>query len=211
VLRSAGCGDTAGGPDAGLCALVKPLLQRLAAGGRPPPEPVRRRLIRNSERGENAKVDALLSRYALLEIRINPESRVKLLRGPSKAELTAGRESPFLIRIVNEAGVTAPLRLSSPNLLPAGGPAGREQWLTARPIVFPGARRERLSGAPLEYVLLTLTTRETGLREATLAFDVGQGTQDLGFRGETSLLFRCLPGGATAVHGGSPARNRLSQ
>ena len=46
-----------------------------------------------------------------------------------------------------------------------------------------------LSGARLEYVPLRLTPHESGKREATLKFDVGQGTQDLGFRAEVPVLF----------------------
>ncbi len=48
-----------------------------------------------------------------------------------------------------------------------------------------------LSGAVLEYRILSLYSRDVGPREATLAFDVGQGTQDLGFRAEIALLFEC--------------------
>jgi hypothetical protein len=34
-----------------------------------------------------------------------------------------------------------------------------------------------------------LRTRQSGKREATFQFDVGQGTQDLGFRAEVPILF----------------------
>ena len=51
----------------------------------------------------------------------------------------------------------------------------------------------RLSGLPLEYRVIELFSRDTGKREAKLAFDVGQGTQDLGFRNEVNLLFDCRP------------------
>jgi hypothetical protein len=50
-----------------------------------------------------------------------------------------------------------------------------------------------LSGASLEYRIVNLYSRDEGRREATLAFDVGQGTQDLGFRAEAALLFDCAP------------------
>ena len=50
-----------------------------------------------------------------------------------------------------------------------------------------------LSGQPVEYVLLRLTARQAGKREATLMFDVGQGTQDLGFRNEVPILFTVRP------------------
>jgi len=38
-------------------------------------------------------------------------------------------------------------------------------------------------------VVLHLIGREAGKREATLQFNVGQGTQDLGFRAEVPVLF----------------------
>ena len=41
----------------------------------------------------------------------------------------------------------------------------------------------------MEYLLLRLQAHEWGKREATLIFDVGQGTQDLGFRAEVPILF----------------------
>ena len=50
-----------------------------------------------------------------------------------------------------------------------------------------------LSGLEVEYRLLELYSRDAGRREAKLAFDVGQGTQDLGFRNELNVLFKCLP------------------
>ena len=50
-----------------------------------------------------------------------------------------------------------------------------------------------LSGLEVEYRVLELYSRDAGRREARLAFDVGQGTQDLGFRNEINVLFRCLP------------------
>ncbi len=50
-----------------------------------------------------------------------------------------------------------------------------------------------LSGLKLEYRLLDLYSRDVGRREAKLLFDVGQGTQDLGFRNEVNMLFNCEP------------------
>ena len=50
-----------------------------------------------------------------------------------------------------------------------------------------------LSGLELEYRIIQLFSRDAGKRDAELSFDVGQGTQDLGFRNEVSLLFDCQP------------------
>ena len=53
--------------------------------------------------------------------------------------------------------------------------------------------RKELSGLKLEYRILQLYSRDAGKREAKLSFNVGQGTQDLGFRNEVDILFNCLP------------------
>ena len=50
-----------------------------------------------------------------------------------------------------------------------------------------------LSGLRVEYALALIYSSEAGKREATIGFDVGQGTQDLGFRGEVPVLFDVRP------------------
>jgi hypothetical protein len=50
-----------------------------------------------------------------------------------------------------------------------------------------------LSGLKVEYALALIHSSEAGKREATLAFDVGQGSQDLGFRAEVPILFDIRP------------------
>ena len=52
---------------------------------------------------------------------------------------------------------------------------------------------EGLSGLLLEYRVLQIHSREAGKREAKLIFDVGQGSQDLGFRNELNVLFESAP------------------
>jgi hypothetical protein len=50
-----------------------------------------------------------------------------------------------------------------------------------------------LSGLAAEYALALIYSSEAGLREATIGFEIGQGSQDLGFRGETPVLFDIRP------------------
>ena len=74
--------------------------------------------------------------------------------------------------------------------------------------------RARLSGLPVEYALLQVYSRDAGQRSATIGFDVGQGTQDIGFRNDLDVVFTALPvhhvkrprtGRArTSNHGGVP-------
>ena len=50
-----------------------------------------------------------------------------------------------------------------------------------------------LSGLGLEYRIVQIHSRDAGKREAKISFNVGQGTQDLGFRSEVDILFTCDP------------------
>lgn len=151
-------------------------------------------------------IQRVLDRRCLAGVNINPESRVKVARGEAPATLVEHGWRVFLIKVHNEAGVTAPLRVSSPNAAPlvvrsSGSPAPQksvtpadvpDRWLElatfdAQPL------NKSLSGLLVEYRIVQLYSRERGKREATLAFDVGQGTQDLGFRNEIAVLFKCEP------------------
>src|SRR5258708_33022615 len=49
---------------------------------------------------------------------INAESRVKVQPGPAKPELVEAGARIFLVKVINKAGVTAPLVAESPNALP---------------------------------------------------------------------------------------------
>jgi hypothetical protein len=129
-----------------------------------------------------AQVQKLFDPHCLAGININPESRVKAARGALPAELVRDRETTMLIKVHNEGGVTHGLAVSGPQVR-TGKKDDRERWLEVK------VAGRKLSGSRLEYVLVRLTAHEAGKREATLKFDVGQGTQDLGFRAEVPILF----------------------
>ncbi|HEY6226523.1 MAG TPA: hypothetical protein VI282_05305, partial [Verrucomicrobiae bacterium] len=154
------------------------------------------------------KVEALLDKHALVEVNINPESRVKVARGKASAELVQGGWRAFLVKVVNEAGVTAELRAYSPqakSVFEGGafrnasdrqfnkGPRNAaDLWLDLDMLNKQPLNRN-LSGVDLEYRIVQLYSRDPGKREAKLMFDVGQGTQDLGFRNEVDILFDAKP------------------
>jgi hypothetical protein len=133
------------------------------------------------------EVQRLLDAHCLLAVTINPESRVKAARGPLAAELREGEERVVLVKVQNDGGVTHALAVSGSELLTDAKPA-EGRWLEAA-VVADAPFARKLSGRRLEYVALRLTAREAGKREATFKFDVGQGTQDLGFRAEAPVLF----------------------
>ncbi len=155
-------------------------------------------------------VQEALDPLCLVMVQINPESRVKVLAGPAPKELVEQGWRTFLVKVQNEAGVTASLGVESPQGLPL--PFAKQEklddrWLKAemsapRPLV------PELSGLALEYRLISLYSRDAGARQAALAFHVGPGTRDIGFRDRVDLLFTCRPAVPVAFrvldHDGSP-------
>jgi hypothetical protein len=135
----------------------------------------------------SVRIQNLLDSRCLVGVTINPESRVKAARGSLPAILFSEGPTLVLLKVHNEAGVTHPLVVTGPEVRSAET-AGPDRWLEAA-VAAAKPLGKNLSGEKVEYVLLRLTAQEKGKREATLRFDVGQGTQDLGFRAEVPILF----------------------
>lgn len=142
-------------------------------------------LTRLAQQKEWRQIESLLDAYTLLTVRINPEARVKLGRGNAKRTLHTGVKRLFLVKVINEAGATAPLRITALH-------KNQSIWLTAQlKAISPKGGDALLDGTPIEFCLLELCCRVQGVCEAAFSADIGQGTQDMGFRGETSLLLHC--------------------
>ncbi len=140
-------------------------------------------------------IQAALDPYCLAVVHISPESRVKVDEGPAPRELVQNGWRQFLVKVHNEAGVTAPLRALSEQALPIpGAPANRvaDRWMDLQ--IYEGRPQAAgLSGVPLEYRIIQIYSRDAGQRAAVLSFDVGQGSQDLGFRNDLALAFVAAP------------------
>jgi hypothetical protein len=190
-----------------------------------------------SSNDERAAVDAIqqaLDPYALAIVEINPESRVKVQRGKADAALVQGGSRLFLVKVINRAGVTSPLAVESPNsgnvyLRSTGDPAPkmsltqsdvRDRWANIAMADTP-AMPKRLSGLPVEYQILEIYSRDAGQRSANISFNVGQGSQDIGFRNDMLVLFHAEPTREIPLHifdeSGQPAfasltiRDRLNR
>ncbi len=145
------------------------------------------------------KIQKLLDPHVLVAVNINPESRVKVARGPAEANLQQHGFTPALIKVFNESTVKKPLHISSPQSGPRYGQNYNKrttlkdtevkdrflqvEMYTSRPMTG------SLSGLNVEYALALIYSSDSGKREATISFDVGQGTQDLGFRADLPVLF----------------------
>jgi hypothetical protein len=167
--------------------------------GRSLPADVQKELTAAIEARDAKKIQQVLDPRSLLLVTINPESRVKVARGPGSTVIQQSGWTPVLVKVINESTVKGALRATSPQ---AGDVHSRNpkdlkkdfrgrfldlQMYTASPLT------RELSGLKVEYAILLVYSTEAGKREATIAFDVGQGTQDLGFRGETPVLFEIKP------------------
>lgn len=162
--------------------------------------------------GEDAAEQAqkILDEHCLFFVSINPESRVKVAQGAARPELIEQGWRTFLVKVQNEAGVTAELRAVSPHAqsLFEGGwysnPSDREfrrsnqklanadRWMDLQMYNSQPLRRD-LSGLGVEYRIIQLYSRDAGRREAKVMFNVGQGSQDIGFRNEADVLFLSKP------------------
>lgn len=153
-------------------------------------------------------IQEILDPYTLAMLDINPEARVKVFRGPASAQLTQNGWTSFLVKVHNKAGVNARLAVESPNaepvlhkstssprvipanILTAGQLANRfleVEMYQNRPL------QSQLSGLELEYAVVQIFSTQAGRREVKLGFNIGQGTQDLGFRGAIDILFDIKP------------------
>src|SRR3954466_10603842 len=193
-----------------LSAQVRRVVEALDMLGQPLPEAVKQGIARAEQSTDRrAAVKAIqqaLDEHCLIGVSINPESRVKAMQGPAPATLMQQGWRVFLVKVQNEAGVTAELPAGSPNAAPLyrRSSSSPEPKLVIPPSEVPlrwmdvDLVRDRpmkaaLSGLEVEYALLQFYSRDAGRREAKISFNVGQGTQDLGFRSDVDILFTCEP------------------
>jgi hypothetical protein len=183
-----------------LVAHAKAITEAMEFVGTPLPEATKKILAAAYEIAEDDKairmIQSALDPLCLLAVDINPESRVKVAAGPAAADLVQAGWKTFLVKVQNQAGVTAELKAVSEQALPLPGATPNQlndRWMemsmfTGRPMSGP-----KLSGLELEYRIVQIYSRDAGKRSAKIAFNVGQQTQDLGFRGEIDVLFNASP------------------
>jgi hypothetical protein len=183
-----------------LAANAERLLQALDFIGSPLPAEKSVAVKAAVKERDAKKIQELLDPLTLVAVTLNPESRVKAARGPATAVLQQGGYVPVLLKVINDSTVKKKLNISSAQAGPvyAGGGAGRASGDKNRFLqveMFSSAPlTANLSGLKVEYALALIYSSEAGKREATLAFDVGQGSQDLGFRADVPILFDVKPG-----------------
>lgn len=203
-----------------LWAQARRLLEALDYLGNPVSAETKAALQAASEKGDGpALVKAIQDAFdplCLVGVNINPESRVKVAPGPATPQLVEQGWRQFLIKVQNEAGVTAEPQVSSPNAKPlANSPQNEvaDRWFDVQ-LFANQPLTKKLSGLALEYRIIQLYSRDAGKREARLGFNVGQGTQDLGFRDTIDILFTSVPARDVTLHvldeNGQPCTGRFT-
>ncbi len=216
-----------------LAANVSRVTDALAYLGTPLPDDVRAILRRAGQARDAKTLQATLDRRVLFAVHINPETRVRVSRGPAPAVLQQSGYTPVLVKIVNESAATPRLRIGSPQAGPVyagmsqlSGDRMRQSHLRQNENVERRTDRfldlelfvsapmtATLSGIQAEYAIALIYASEAGRREATITFDVGQGTQDLGFRAEAPVLFDVKPAVEVTLrvldHDGTPTVGRF--
>ncbi len=203
-------GEVEGQP---LAANVKRVIDAMQFLGSPLPADEIEKLNAAGKERDAKRLQQLLDPRVLLLAHINPESRVKVRRGPATADLQQFGFTPVLIKVLNESTVTKRMKLVSPQAgaVYAGaskGSLGRQQqtelndnenlkgnadrFLSVEMFEQPPLT-DRLSGLEVEYAIGLILSTEVGKREATIGIDLEQGNQDIGFRGEVPILFRIAP------------------
>ncbi len=196
-----------------LAANARRILQALESLGTPLPESIAAKVTAAADARDHAVIQATLDEHVLLAVAINPESRVKVLRGPAKATLQQGGYTPVLVKVINESTGTQRLRITSPQAGPVyagvadlsmkrqqqtelgdnqNSSGNKDRFLAVEMLAAPPLS-DKLSGLGVEYMIALIYSHESGKLEATIGFDIEQGNQDLGFRGETPVLVDVRP------------------
>lgn len=196
-----------------LAANAGRLIEALEFLGQPLPKSLSEKLATAQKQRDAKAIQKLLDPLVVAAVSLNPEVRVKVERGPGKATIQQSGFTPLLIKVVNHSTVASQLRVHSPQAGPVyAGPAegtlqrqaqtelndgedpkdGTGRFLAVEMFQRPPMTRQ-LSGLEVEYAIVLVYSSESGKREATLEFDVGAGTQDIGFRGEVPVLFDVKP------------------
>mgnify|MGYP003664098805 CR=1 FL=1 len=196
-----------------LAANAGRLVEALEFLGQPLPGELSQQLTAAQKERDARAIQKLLDPLVIAVVSLNPEVRVKVDRGPGAASIQQSGFIPLLIKVVNHSTVASQLRVRSPQAGPVYSGAAEailqrqvqtelndgedpngqtDRFLAVEMFQRPPMTRQ-LSGLEVEYAIVLVYSSEFGKREATLEFDVGAGTQDIGFRGEVPILFDVKP------------------
>jgi hypothetical protein len=155
--------------------------------GNPLPAEVETKLDRLAQRTDvrsvTAAIQDLLDPRCLAVVEIQRDGSLRVLQGPSAADLVEGGWRSFLIKVVNRPERPARLRVRSPNAGPV--PHARKEEIATRWLgldLHEGLPlHPRLGGLELEYRVLQVLSRDPGEKPALVEFSAStKGSPDTG-------------------------------
>ena len=195
-----------------ILAQVMRLSDALTVIGNPLPPHVQQKLLSLKNQTFSIRttnqIQELLDPYCLFGIEINPEARVKVVEGSATPELIQGGWRSYLVKIYNQAAVTAALAVNSPNSEPTLFRSTFAPSVKDENLLSPGqvedrflelvmynkrSMKRKLSGLKLEFAIVQIYTKSTNQKEAKIGSNIGPGTQDIGFRNTVDILFKIKP------------------
>ena len=181
-----------------LAANVERLGKALEFLGAPLLEDVSKPLAQALKEKDVKKIQQLLDPHVLAVVALNPESRVKVQRGPASPTLQQAGYTPFIIKVVNDSTVKKPLRIASPQ-------AGLVYSRTDVKKDFPGRFLQvemftaspmtaNLSGLKVEYAIALIysAARQASEKQPSPSTWTGDAGSRLPWRSTDSL--RCQAG-----------------
>lgn len=195
-----------------LGANVLRVVEALDYLGAPLPEEIADALRDAAKERDGEALQKILDRRVLFEVKMNPEVRVKVARGPGEATIQQYGHTPVLVKVINHATVSGHFQINSPQSGPVyAGAAKNSLTRMAQTKMLENQNVEKadrfldvemfqsrpmtagLSGLEVEYAIALISSSEAGKREATIGFNVGPATEDIGFRAEVPVLFEIRP------------------
>jgi hypothetical protein len=192
-----------------LSANLERVVRTLEIIGQPLDEATKGAIQEAIKAGDVIAMQKAIDSHVFVNVHLNPEVRVKASRGPAPARIRQHGYTPLIVKVSNESSVARALNVSSPQggavfsgvqALTLARMASEKlgenlpEKLTNDKFLDISVHTDRpmtdsLSGLEVEYLILNALSTESGKREATLVFDMGEGTKDLAGRAELPVLF----------------------
>lgn len=145
-----------------------------------------------------ARIQEVLDQRALLVVTISADKSITVAAGAAKPELIEKGWRSFLVKIINSAGTNEELRIRSPQGERSYSPKtpdpipDKERWLDAT--FFTRAPMQKtLSGLGVDYMLVSLYSRDGGKHDARFSFAVGGDDQNANYQGDCAISFTSSP------------------
>ena len=175
--------------------------------GAPMKEQDRQKIVSAGELSDEKAIkliQTVLDPYCLIGVYIDEEAWLKVIPARSDFKdrtLTQYKWQTFLVKVHNRGYVTTPLEISSPQFLKpeevaavteakdTNDPDNWYRWISIKEFNDPPMRNP-LSGERLDYRIIQIYSRDSGIRAADFKVNLGGGQVARGHYADVSLIFQ---------------------